>query len=101
MSVSLKMLPKMKSLTNIKDTSIINFIYRDKSIEKPKKYLSLNNLYYNQEKIMKTNAIINPDLPILNLISISSIKLASMTATLRQRRNCRKKQKRFILYIKI
>ncbi len=82
MSVSLKMLPKMKSLTNIKDTSIINFIYRDKSIEKPKKYLSLNNLYYNQEKIMKTNTIINPNLPILNLISISSIKLASMKTAL-------------------
>ena len=82
MSVSLKMLPKMKNLTNIKDTSIINFIYRDKSIEKPKKYLSLNNLYYNQEKIMKTNTIINPNLPILNLISISSIKLASMKTAL-------------------
>ena len=82
MSVSLKNLPKMKKLSNKKDTCTLQLVHRDKSIQKPKKYLSLKNLYYNQEKIIKTKAIINEDLPILKFISISNARQYSMKTSL-------------------
>lgn len=82
MSVSLKILPKIKKLSNKKDTCTLHLVHRDKSIQKPKKYLSLKNLYYNQEKMIKTKAIINKDLPILKFISISNARQYSMKTSL-------------------
>ena len=80
MFVSLKNLPKAcKSFKN-KDSYIKNSFCRSQSIEKPKKYLSLTNVFYHQEKIKKQ--IVNENLQILNLITISSDRKASAQTSL-------------------
>lgn len=82
MSVSLKNMPKMSKYFSKKDTFILKPIIRDKSIEKPKKYLSLKNIFYKQETLLKTKQNINKDLSILNFISMSSQKQSSNKTSL-------------------
>ena len=82
MSVSLKNLPRMINISPKKDTFNLNLINRNKSIEKPKKYLSLKNLFYHQEKLNKNKNIIKTDLPILNFISFPSENKSSIKTTL-------------------
>ena len=80
MSVSLKTLPKTSKTFKNKDTSYKNNQCRSQSIEKPKKYLSITNLFYHQEKVKMQ--IVNENLPILNLITISSDKKTSAKTSL-------------------
>ena len=80
MSVSWKILPKKCKTFKNKDTSNKNFLCRSQSIEKPKKYLSLTNVFYHQEKIKKQ--VVNEDLQILNLITISSDNKTSAKTSL-------------------
>ena len=82
MSVSLKNMPKISEYFSKKDAFILKPIIRDKSIEKPKKYLNLKNIFYKQEKLLQTKLNINKDLPILNFISISSQKQSSNKTSL-------------------
>ena len=82
MSESLKSLPRMIKICHKKDTFNFNLINRGKSIEKPKKYLSLKNLFYQQEKFNQNKYIIKKDLPILNLISNSSENKTSIKTAL-------------------
>ena len=82
MSVSLKSLPRVLKPCHKKDTYNLNLINRGKSIEKPKKYLSLKNLFYQQEKFKKYKNIIKTDLPILNLISFSKENKSSIKTSL-------------------
>ena len=49
MSVSLKNMPKISKYFSKKDIFILKPIIRDKSIEKPKKYLSLKNYFINKK----------------------------------------------------
>ena len=63
-------MPRTINISHKKDIFKLNLLNRGKSIEKPKKYLSLKNLFYQQEKYNKN--IIKTDLPILNIISIPS-----------------------------
>ena len=80
MSVSLKNLPRTINISHKKDIFKLNLLNRGKSIEKPKKYLSLKNLFYQQEKFNKN--IIKTDLPILNIISIPSENKSSIKTAL-------------------
>ena len=85
MSVSLKNLPKMCKTFRSKDTFFINLLRRKQSIEKPKKYLSLKNLFYQQEKLKPSQQEINKGLQILNFISRSSNGKASARTSLTDR----------------
>ena len=82
MSISLKSLPKMINFCQKKDSFNLDLINRGKSIDKPKKYLSLRNLFYQQEKFKNNNKKNNTDLPILNLITKSSENKSSIKTTL-------------------
>ena len=82
MSISLKNMPKISKFNSKKDTVTLKSIIRDKSIEKPKKYLSLKNLFYQQEKLLYPKQKINKDLQILNFVLMSSQKQSSMKTSL-------------------
>ena len=74
MSVSLKSLPKIQKLFDNEDTFISKSTFREQSNEKPGKYISLKNLFYqqsNQNEIQNQKKI-NQDLCILNYISNTS-----------------------------
>ena len=70
----------MKKISHKKDSFNLNLENRGKSIEKPRKYLSLKNLFYQQGKFDKN--IIKTDLPILNFILFPSENKSSIKTAL-------------------
>ena len=82
MSKSLKSLPIPTTLLNKKDIFISNHLNRNKSVQKSKRYLSLKHLFYQQESFKQNTKIMKKDLPILNLILISTEKINSIKTSL-------------------
>ena len=80
MDKSFKSLPHMnKSLyINKKELSFSEPLKRELSVKKPKKYLNLKDLFYQQENMKQNKIIINKDLSILNSILSSTKRLSSI-----------------------
>ena len=82
MDKSLKSLLRITRLLSKKDIFISNPLARNKSVETSKKHLSLKNFFYQQENLKRNQKIMNKDLPILNLILVSTEKLHSIKTAL-------------------
>ena len=82
MDKSLKSLLRITRLLSKKDIIISNPLTRNKSVETSKKHLSLKNFFYQQENLKRNQKIMNKDLPILNLILVSTEKLHSIKTAL-------------------
>ncbi len=83
MSTSLKNLPKISTkFYSQKEVLSLKFLKREQSIEKPRKYISLRNIFYHQEKQKVNNPKINKDLSILNFLLSKSEKISSIKTSL-------------------
>ena len=80
MDKSFKSFPHMnKSLyINKKELSFSEPLKRELSVKKPKKYINLKDLFYQQENMKQNKIIINKDLSILNSILFSTKRLSSI-----------------------
>ena len=80
MDKSFKSLPHMNKSLYIKkkELSFSEPLKRELSVKKPKKYLNLKDLFYQQENTKQNKIIINKDLSILNSILSSTKRLSSI-----------------------
>ena len=80
--MSLKNLSKITKFYSQREILNIKLLKREQSIEKPRKYLSLRNIFYLQEEQIIKYPKINKSLPILNYILLKSSKVSSLKTAL-------------------